>query len=891
MVLLLLLCAGTSAALAADATVARLENGLRVVLIEIHGSPMIASTVIVGAGADRETASTAGASHMLEHLLFNGTERRTQKELYDETDFYGIYSNATTRRSHTVYFVLASSEHIARAIDIQEDMLFHSTVPVEKFEKERGIVIEEIGKDEQNIALIADRLFRTGAFRGSPYGREVLGTRETIRALSRDDAFAYYRATYVPNNMTLLLTGDFDTDEMLALVRAEFGANQGRPVVQAVIADAPPLPEHPDATVYHSPVDNGHLSIAFPAPPLRSPDGHTFSLLTELLGERLQERLVLAETPPLLSIDCSYERRRSFGRLIVSCTFESSREPAAIENHIVDEMNRFAGEGVDADRLARFVVSRKTADIYLSEKLHYYGMMMAAEYALIGREGLDEKRALLENADSGMLSDAAGALVQTDRRLSVALAPGEKDYDAKDFHVQVDGEKNPWEVAAGKRFTPGTFEIVRRAAVSAGEAGREDPEAADRRAFVDTTLENGMRLLIDSNDDSEVFAVHLLMKNRSWREPEGKGGIADFVHRLLPRGTTARSAAELRTALESIGAELKVGDASYIPYDDYYTTPEYSYIRFTTIDEFAAEGIALLSEMVTSPRFAAGDVEAVRGEKLAAAKGKGETPSNLSRTVLRSHLYRGHPLQSPPEGSEASIRKISRKDASRFHADYFTTDNMIVSVVTSLPVKEVAQKIEERFAPLARSTRPVEEPPKVGVTAADKLFSLEQGVTQAYIRTGYTVHVPPADRAPLQVALSLLSSDLAFDLRETRGLAYSIGAGVTFSGETAAISAAMGTSPENIDEALQGIRAYLGRKLSRDDVDNNDVARTVNSLIGRGLMRRLSRPNQAYRLGLRAFHDDPTDPVAALREVSAEDVIRVSDLYIRSAPAATVIVR
>ena len=98
---------------AAEPTVAFLGNGLEVVLIENHGTPMIAATMVVGAGADWETAGSSGASHMMEHLLFNGTERRTQKELYDETDLYGIYNNATTRRFHTDYFVLVAKDRIA----------------------------------------------------------------------------------------------------------------------------------------------------------------------------------------------------------------------------------------------------------------------------------------------------------------------------------------------------------------------------------------------------------------------------------------------------------------------------------------------------------------------------------------------------------------------------------------------------------------------------------------------------------------------------------------------------------------------------------------------------------------------------------------------------------
>ncbi len=887
-VALLALFAPPVAAAAADATVAVLENGMKVGLMENHGSEMIASTAIVGAGADWETAATAGSSHMLEHLLFNGTARRTQKELYDDTDFYGIYSNATTRRSHTVYFVLVSKDHIAEALDIQEDMLFHSILPEDKFEKERGIVIEEIGKDEQNPAVIADRLFRAAAFRGSPYGREVLGSRETIRALSRETVLEYYHATYVPDNMTLLVAGDFDTDAMLDLVRERFGANNGRSA-SPVPPAAPPLPPSPGETiVHHGVVDKGYLSIALTAPAIGSEGSLLFPVIADLLADRLNERFVLARDVELFSVECSYERRKTFGRLLVSCTFDPSRDAKKIVAEVLEETRRFADEGVDADHFTRKMVSRKTGDIYLSEKLHYYGMMMAEEYALIGQEGLDETRRLLDAIDAGGVSAEAKKRIRTDRWFAAILLPGPADYDDEDFAVHVPGETNGWETAGRTGESTGGFRVIRRARRPGGEGG----DAGHAGSVLDTTLSNGLRILVDSNDDSEVFAVHLLLKNRSWQEPEGKAGIADFLHRLLPRRGGGKDAAELRVALDRIGAELKVSDAAYIPYDDYYTTPDFSFIRFTTIDEFIDPGLDILADLVIRPDLAPEDVETVREEKLAIARGKEETPSDLSRALFYRLVYGDHPLAAPPEGTPTTIRGITADEIASFHKLYMASDNMIISVVTSLDGRRVVSALAERFGGMEKMGKRKPPPPPIPLTVRDSLVAVDHGASQAYIRTGYTTIVSPEERPALQVAVALLSGDLAFDLRETRGLAYSIGAGVFYRKERATVVAAMGTAPDNVDDALGAIREHLDTYAKLDSIHERAVERTVNSLIGRDLMRRLSRPNQAFRLGMSAFRGETgSDPVEALRAVTREDVLRAARKYIRSMPARTVLVR
>ncbi|MEP9411087.1 MAG: insulinase family protein, partial [Candidatus Brocadia sp.] len=129
-----------------QASVFYLDNGMEVILVENHASPMIAAVTVVKAGSRNEDEASNGSAHFLEHLLFNGTKTRSQKQLYDEMDFYGGYNNAHTGPDYTNYMILMPKEYIAQGMDIQADMLFNSTLPEEKFEKERGIVIEEIGK-------------------------------------------------------------------------------------------------------------------------------------------------------------------------------------------------------------------------------------------------------------------------------------------------------------------------------------------------------------------------------------------------------------------------------------------------------------------------------------------------------------------------------------------------------------------------------------------------------------------------------------------------------------------------------------------------------------------------------------------------------------------------
>jgi len=195
-----------------------LDNGLRVVLIPHHANPMVASAVVVGAGVVDEPQVGSGASHFLEHLLFDGTETRSQRQLYDDADRIGAYNNATTREDHTLFTLLVAKEHAEAGLALQADMLFHSTIPAESFEKERKIVLEELARDRSDPSYDLETAFRAMAYAGTPIARPVLGTEASLASMTRAQVLAYYNARYVPANMTLVVMGDFELQEMQGAV-------------------------------------------------------------------------------------------------------------------------------------------------------------------------------------------------------------------------------------------------------------------------------------------------------------------------------------------------------------------------------------------------------------------------------------------------------------------------------------------------------------------------------------------------------------------------------------------------------------------------------------------------------------------------------------------------
>jgi predicted Zn-dependent peptidase len=828
-ILLLHLCAAalTPAAAFSGYRETTLDNGLRVVLIEHRANPMVASSVVVGAGVVHEREDEGGGSHLLEHLLFNGTTTRTQRQLYDEVDRVGAYNNATTRDDHTLFTLLIQKEFAERGLDLQADMLFRSTIPPENFPKEKEIVLEEMARDASDPAAEAAERFRAFAYAGTPLARPILGTVESIRGIARESVLRYYRRRYVPANMVLIVMGDFETAAMLESVRKSFGrAPGGAPAPREKGTRWPAAPER-NLSIAPLEAPSRTVHLAFPL----GLDAHdpllpAVDLLLDSLAEGddapLRRELTAGPAPAATGLSVSVARRAGGFSTV---EIEASLAPDAPHEPVLAAIARgLRNLGPGSPARSRFDLVRarvRAREILESDQIHYFALTHAD--ALLG-------------SPPGWLSSAGsrfdGIAVETLDRAAAHLASALSAVRAGVYGPGLEPATSPWD--------PFAVELPTRAAGP---------------ARVERSLPSGLRAVVERNDDSEVFAVHLLFRARAASEPEGKEGIVSFLHRLMPRGTTTLDAASLSVRLARVGASLKSDDDARVPYDDYYTTPEFSFVRLEAPSDGWREAVSLLAEVVLHPRLAPDDVEAVRAEMLELVERRSASSRNRATAALDAALAPGHAIARPVLGTKESIASITGEDLRAFHRNTVTGQRAILTVVSPVPPEEVLAAIEADFRGLPEGSA-VTPPSPVPVTAEGRDTGLPDSLpAQVTIALGSVFDAPEEDRAALAVAGGMLSDALAFDLRETRGLAYSIGASIAPWGGRMRLLVTMGTRRENLDEALAGLR----RGISEFSVgDEEAVRRAAAALRGRMLMRRLTRINQAYFLGLELMEGGKT---------------------------------
>src|SRR3954466_10112763 len=200
-----------------------LPNGLTLILKPDHSAALASVQVWVKTGSIHEGANLgAGLSHFVEHMLFKGTTRRAGREISATVQAHGGYINAYTTFDRTVYYIDMPANHTAVAIDLLADAVLNSTLPAEEIAKEKDVILREIDMclDDPDQRL-SQALFET-AFRTHPYRQPIIGHRDVFAATTRDDLMAYYRARYVPNNLVVVIVGDFDPVATRAAIEEHF---------------------------------------------------------------------------------------------------------------------------------------------------------------------------------------------------------------------------------------------------------------------------------------------------------------------------------------------------------------------------------------------------------------------------------------------------------------------------------------------------------------------------------------------------------------------------------------------------------------------------------------------------------------------------------------------
>ena len=265
-----------------------LPNGLRLLLDEMPGAQSVAVNLCVLSGLRFEQPEQAGISHMMEHMLFKGTQSRTAREIAEQADDRGANLNAYTCKEYTCFYVRSLPEHLDPLLELLADMMHNSRLADGDLDMERGVVLEEIAMYEDLPDELVFDYFYDMVWQDHMLGKNILGTRKSLAALTCGDLRAHLRRLYTPGRMVISVCGKFDAEKTRGQLEALFGQTS---MADAAQPETPTAAFSPGLFFARKHVEQNQIVLGFPGCAGSDARRYQASLLSTMLGGSTSSRL------------------------------------------------------------------------------------------------------------------------------------------------------------------------------------------------------------------------------------------------------------------------------------------------------------------------------------------------------------------------------------------------------------------------------------------------------------------------------------------------------------------------------------------------------------------------------------------------------------------------
>ncbi len=840
----------------------QLDNGINVILQPTTTAPVVACNVWVGVGSADEEPPEAGLAHVHEHMLFKGTKTRGVGEIARDVESAGGHINAFTSFDQTCYYVVLSSRYFDTGLDILSDAIRRSSFDADELSSELEVIQEEIKRGEDSPSRVVSRhLFET-AFTTHPYRLPVIGTSESVDSFGRENVVNFFHKHYVPQNMTVVLAGDFTEEDARARVEKYFGDFEG-PDYHSRPRPQEPAQSAPRAWTGQREIRQNHLRLAFHIPDVLHEDIPALDLLSIILGygdASHLEKTIQREAQLVTGIFASAYTPKEAGLFILGADFQLDPDrpetaPASVLERILEEVFRFRHihpGAVDLDRARTLVESQA---IYSKQTIEGLAMKLGHYKMVAGDPGFEEEYyEALRSVSPDDIRRVARRYLTMENSSLVLLHP--EDEPAVDETSLIQAAERAYETAQREAIDT---------AIQTDESG-----------FARIEFPDGPTLIVQEDRSVETFSVRALSLGGLRYEDQHSAGVHKLMARLVTRGTPTRSALEIAGAVESMASSIG-GIAGRNSFG----------LGMTGLTRFFDRGFDIFADCALGASIP--DDEFVQERRLQSEKLKGRKDSlaSVNYDQFANAYFAPHPYSLSLLGTEDTLQKMTpeyiREQLRRRH----NTHEMVLSVVGDVNVEQVANHVERYFV---RSEAPDSKPPQIPQFQPPSEPSLVVGdleKEQAHIIVGFPGPlITHDDSYAMDVLYAVLSGQggrLFYELRDRQSLAYSVYANMVSGLDASSFTVRIGTSPEKISQAINGIRVELD-KVRDGVVTEEDLARARRFLIGNhdiGLQRNSSRSmtfglDELYDLGYRRSLDYG-DIIA---DITLDDFHRVLNTYL-----------
>lgn len=788
-----------------------LNNGLRILLKEDTRAELVAIQLYVKTGSIHEGKYLGtGISHYVEHMLFKGTARRSFREISETIHASGGHANAYTTFDRTVYYIDTLAESLDLSLDILADMAFDSQFLEEECLKERDVILREMDMylDEPD-QQVGEACF-TQAFRAHPYRFPIIGVKDAFLSLRREDLFDYYKERYIPNNMTLVVVGNFNTQEVLKGIETHFGKAVYKALPPYLVPQELPQLAQREARLY-GPYNISRGQIAFKIPHLSHPDSPSLDILANILGQgqssilwqKLREELKL-----VYDIEAHTWKPGQEGLLSISYTCENGKRAEA-EQAIFELLEAFKQTLVCSKLLEKTLRQALVGEINARKTVSGQATRLGMAEVVVGDLGYPRLYLQkLANLTPEAIQAAAKAYLRPEGSTLVSIEEEVKSSLA----------------AASSCLMPSLqdFELY--------------------------TLSNGLRIALQADPRFPKISLRATLRGSVLYENASTYGLTGVLSTLLTKDTAKRTALEVAQTLESLG----------IHFSEFAGNNSFG-LSLEALETDLDVALDILKEGLLAPKLTLEAFETEKENQIAQLKEEDDDILSYGRRILQERFFGEHPYRYSALGSLASLERLKLEDAKAQLKRLVVAPNLILSASGAFHKENLLKKLEALFGampPCPSFQAASLEAPSLSPKNLKETLDREQAVVLVAYPDCGVCSASYEIGAVVEEIFNGLSSNLFSQIREQKGLAYYVGASRFIGMQTGMFYLYAGTHPSKQKEVLTEMRLEIER-LKAGNLTDSELARAKQHLKSKKRFALQSPGARAAEAACNILYDKP----------------------------------
>lgn len=864
--LILILFMSATSVFAGEIIKSKLKNGQTVIVKEVKNNPIVMIDTWVKTGSIDETDANNGVAHFLEHLFFKGSKNYPNNEFDKILESKGASTNAATSKDYTHFHILIPSKDFETALKLHADMLTNPLVPYVELNKERQVVIREIERSNDNPQRILYNNFNKSFYKQHPYRREVLGTKDIISNISREEIMDFYQKHYSPENMITVIVGDVNAQEANALVEKYFsgGLKTDKPEKRSFKPDK--RPENRIVVTSQQDVNTTYMLMGFKCgQKVNDKESYALDILSTLMGDGRSSVL--------------YRELKDKNRLVqeISAGHSSSLEDSVyfisanmygqnlqkVENKIFDIIHNFQTKNVSESDLERAKKMIERDTLYARESVSAtaseigYCTLLTGDWNFYNDYIDNIKKITVED-----VKNVAKKYLDTNCAVISVVYPTAPQPQAEEEKSCLNETVKRVVISSEEYYKPNVHNGV---VVST---------SGNLKKFL---LDNDAILVTDIHKNNEIVALSIKIKGGNYIDT--KRGLSSILGNVMLKGTERYPKEDFVRITEENGIKIFAeADKEYFTLTMQCAKPDLPL------------AVDILNQVVNHATLSAEEIEKVKNDALYAIKHSRDSAVNVAFEEISSVLWQNTPYDNTGKLLEKTIPSISPEEVRGRYSTLFDSKNAVIAVCGDVSEQEMINLFGDIFT--SKNTS------KVDYSEYQQLFKpieksetivKKQGKESAWIAIGWKTDsiVNQKDRAVVRVINAILgsgmSSRLFTEVRAEKGLAYAVASTIPSGVNQGVFMTYIGTEPQKADSAEEAILYEINR-LKKEFVSEEELSNAKNKVKGNAILAQELNSEKADVMAVSEilgngydFYNGRFDEL--IDEVTLTDIITVANKY------------